>query len=404
MFKKVSQVAVAGLMLGALVGCGGTSSSVAATPVSLKVWGPALEQTLLQEETAAFDALHPEWDITWEYGTVEEPDLRSALLTDVAAGADVFAFPDDQITALVAAGALSEVQSGKADVIARNVAGAVAGATKDGKLYAYPQTADNGFFMFYDSSAITLAQMGSLDSIMAVAHAAGKKILFDPSGGWKAPASFFLNEFNNITYDGTTQTCDWNNANGLKAAQGMWNAFGTGDLLSSGTASTLFQDGTILAAVTGTWDAAGIEAALGANYAATKMPTYTNGANEQVQMGSFTGSKLVGVNAMTAYPQAAHAFANFITNEEWQVARFTARGLGPSNIVAGTNEAITSNIALAALAAQAPYGTSQVVSVGGTYWTPAGAFATMCYSQALGDFATLQAALDAMVEQIVATA
>lgn len=404
MFKKVSQVAVAGLMLGALVGCGGTSSSAAATPVALKVWGPALEQTLLEQETAAFDAEHPEWDITWTYGTVEEPDLKAALLQDVEAGADVFAFPDDQLSDLVTAGALAEVQAGKADVIARNVAGSIAGATKNDKLYAYPQTADNGFFMFYDSSAISLAQMGTLDSILSVAHAAGKKVLFDPSGGWKAPASFFLNAHNSITYDGTTQTCDWNNANGLKAAQGMWNAFGTGDLLSSGTASTLFTEGTILAAVTGTWDAAGIEAALGANYAATKMPTYTNGANEQVQMGSFTGSKLVGVKSSTDYPQAAHAFANFITNEHWQVERFTARGLGPSNIAAGTNSAITSNVALAALAAQAPFGTSQAVSVGGTYWTPAGAFATMCYAQDLGDFANLQAALDSMVQQIVATA
>jgi len=417
MFKKVSAVVFTSLMLGALAGCGGTSSiasssssaassapssSAAPTPVELKVWGPDLEQDLLNEMSVSFQELHPEWDITFTFGTVSEANLKATLLTDVSAGADVFAFADDQLAELVSAGALFEVQQFKTDVTARNTAGSVASATFNNKLYAYPETADNGYFMYYDSSVLTLEQAGSLDTILDVAESLGKKVNFPSAGGWIG-GSFFLNDASSVTFDGTTQTCDWATT-GLPAAQGAWNTLGRPGISNAdqNDAATLFTAGSIIAAFTGTWMATDVEAALGANYAATKLPTYTNGNNEQVQLGSFTGSKLIGVKSTTAYPLAAHAFANYITNEENQVLRFTTRGLGPSNIAAGQNEAITSNVALAALAAQAPYGVSQSTSVGGSYWTPAASFLDLCYNQDLGEYATLQAALEAMVTQILA--
>jgi len=417
MFKKVSAVVFTSLMLGALAGCGGTSSiagssssagssapssSAAATPVSLKVWGPDLEQDLLNQMSVSFQELHPEWNIAFTFGTVSEGNLQTTLLSDVGEGADVFAFADDQLSTLVAAGALFEVQQFKTDVTARNVPASISSATFNNKLYAYPETADNGYFMYYDSSALTLQQAGSLDTILDVAEGLGKKINFPSEGGWIG-GSFFFNDASSISFDGTTTICDWATT-GLPAAQGAWNALGRPGISNAAQndAATLFTAGSIIAAFTGTWNAVGIQAALGNNYAATKLPTYTNGNNEQVQLGSFVGSKLIGVKSTTAYPLAAHAFANYITNEENQLLRFESRGLGPSNIAAGQNEAITSNVALAALAAQAPYGISQASSVGGSYWTPAGSFLDLCYNQDLGDYATLQDALNDMVMQITA--
>lgn len=397
MLKKLSLVAAAGIMLGALAGCNSEP-----TAVTLKVWQPQMEQELLTGMTEAFDALHPEWDITWDLGVVEEPDLKATLTLDVEAGADVFAFPDDQLTDLISAGALAEVQQFKTVVEARDVEWAVDAATRGGKLYAYPETADNGYFLYYDSSVLSAADVATMDALLAKAETLDKSILFDPAGGWQS-AAWFLNA-GTIAYDGTTQTCDWDNAAGLASAQGMWDAYSTGRILSSGNHAQLYADGDIIASVTGTWEAANISEVLEDNYAATKLPTFTNGSDAQQQLGSFTGAKLVGVNAYTDFPEVAHAFAEFITNEANQLERALVRGLGPSNLAAGAADELASNVALSGLAAQAPFGVLQSTAVGGTFWTPMGALSTLIINQDLGEFATLQEALTATVSQITATA
>jgi arabinogalactan oligomer/maltooligosaccharide transport system substrate-binding protein len=396
MLKKFSYVAAAGIMLAALAGCGPKPE------VTLKVWQPQMEQELLAGMAEDFQALHPEWVITFDLRVVEEPDLKTTLTIDVEAGADVFAFPDDQLVDLINAGALAEVQEHKATVEARDVEWAVDAATKGGKLYAYPETADNGYFLYYDSSKLTATDVLTLDALLDKAEDLNKSILWDPAGGWQS-AAWFLNS-GSITYDGTTQACDWNNAAGLTAAEGMWDAYGRGLILSTGDHANLYADGSIIASVTGTWNATAISAVLGDNYAATKLPTFTNGDSVQQQLGSFVGAKLVGVNAYSDCLEQAHAFAEFITNETNQLERALVRGLGPSNLEAGASDELASNVALAGLAAQAPYGVLQSTAVGGTFWTPMGAFTNAVIAQDLGEFADLQAMLDATVAQITATA
>ena len=65
----------------------------------------------------------------------------------------------------------------------------------------------------------------------------------------------------------------------------------------------------------------------------------------------------------------------WLTNEENQLKRFEVRGLGPSNINVAASEAVQANIALAALAEQAPFASSQAAGLD-KYWTPAEAFGT----------------------------
>jgi arabinogalactan oligomer/maltooligosaccharide transport system substrate-binding protein len=158
--------------------------------------------------------------------------------------------------------------------------------------------------------------------------------------------------------------------------------------------------GSIAAGVSGTWNAADISEKLGENYGAAKLPTFTmNG--EQVQMGSFGGYKLVGINSTITDVEKlviAKDFADFITNEASQIARFNARAMGPSNTNAAANPAVGENIALAALAAQGAFATSQN-DVLNSYWGPAGAFGTAMVNQ---DRTDLQTLLDNMVAQIQA--
>jgi arabinogalactan oligomer/maltooligosaccharide transport system substrate-binding protein len=364
--------------------------------VMLKVWGSQEEQELLAGMVEAFKAENPDKEYTIELGVVGEPDAKTRYLEDPAAAADVFAFANDQLYDLVNAGALYEVTKNKDAIVEANVASSIEAATKDGSLYAYPMTADNGYFMYYDKSVLSEDDVKSMNSMLDAADAAGKKVFMDVSNGWYI-ASFFLGAGGTLEIvDGVQQT-NFNGPNGLVAGEAIkyvtaHPGFLTGDdaVLTGG-----FGD-TIVAGVSGTWNAAAIQEKLGDNYAATKLPEVTAGGTT-FQMSSFAGFKLVGVNSLTEYPVDALAFAEFITNEENQVKRFEAREIGPSNKMAGQADAVKANIALAALAMQSAHAVSQK-DVAGSYWGPAEAFGTTMeakdYSQ------SIQELLDAMVEQI----
>ncbi|MHC1786600.1 MAG: extracellular solute-binding protein [Christensenellales bacterium] len=372
--------------------------AMASETIKLKVWGSQDDQVMLGEMVEAFKAANPGKTFEIEFGVVGEPDAKTRYLEDPAAAADVFAFANDQVKDLVKAGALYEVTRNKEAIVAANAPGAVASATIADVLYAYPMTADNGYFLYYDKSVINDEQVKTLDGILAAAQAAGKKMFMDVSNGWYI-ASFFLAKGSLGIDANGVQTCDFNNEAGVAAGEAIkaltaHEAFLTGDdaILTGGFGTT------IAAGVSGTWNAAAIQEKLGANYAATKLPTFTAGT-EQVQMSSFAGYKLMGVNSLTQHPVEAMDLAEWLTNEANQLKRFEMRAMGPSNIKAAGNEAVLANPALAALALQANFATSQN-DVLGTYWGPAEAFGTTMEAKNYDkDVKTL---LDEMVTAITA--
>ncbi len=374
------------------------SAPAMADTVTLKVWGAQEDQALLGELIDAFKAENA--DVTWDItlGVVGEPDAKTRYLEDPAAAADVFAFANDQLIDLVNADALYEVTRNKDAIVAANTAGSIESATLDDVLYGYPMTADNGYFLYYDKSVFTEEDVQTLDGILAKANAAGKKVLMDVSNGWYI-ASFFLGAGCTLSMDAEgNQVCDFNNETGVAAGEAI-RAFCADPAFMTGDDSVI-QGGmgeTICAAVSGTWNAEAIQNKLGDNYAACKLPTFTC-AGEQVQMGSFIGTKLVGVNTQTEYPVEAMMLAEYITSEAAQAKRFEMRAMGPSNINAAASEAVQANVALAALSAQSAFGTSQKLVLG-SYWSPAEAFGLEMENKSTADMQTL---LDAMVAQITA--
>lgn len=388
--KKLLSIALA------LVMVFGMGAAALAETVTLKVWGSQDDQALLNELIEEFKAENPdtEWDIS--LGVVGEPDAKARYLEDPAAAADVFAFSNDQLIDLVNADALYEVTRNLDDIVAANTAGSVESATLDGVMYGYPMTADNGYFMYYDSSVLTEEDVQTLDGILAAANAAGKKVFMDVSNGWYI-ASFFLGAGLSLDLDEDgNQLCDFNSETGVDVGEAI-RAFAADPAFLTGDDSVL-QGGmgdTICAGVSGTWNADTMKEKLGDNYAACKLPTFTVGG-EQVQMGSFIGTKLVGINTQTEYPVEAMALAEYLTNEQSQIKRFKARGLGPSNINAAESSEVQADVALSALAAQSQYGTSQK-NVLGTYWTPAEAFGLELENKSTSD---MQDLLDALVLQI----
>jgi arabinogalactan oligomer/maltooligosaccharide transport system substrate-binding protein len=383
------------LMTLSLVACTAEEPAPEVKDVTLKVWGSQEDQEMLTGMIEEFKAANPGTNWTIELGVVGEPDARTKYLEDPEAAADVFAFPNDQVMDLVNAGALYEVTINNDAIVAANIQSAVDSATVDGKLYGYPMTADNGYFMYYDKSVFTEEDVKSLDKMLEVANAAGKKVFMDVSNGWYI-ASFFIGAGNKFEMVDGKQVLDFNNETGVKVGEAIkaftaHPAFLTGDdnVLKAGLGST------IAAGVSGTWNAGDISTILGANYGATKLPEFTLGG-VPTQMGSFAGFKLMGVNSLTEFPEEAMALAEFLTNEANQVKRFETRKLGPANKNAAQNEAVLADVALSALAQQAPYAMSQN-NVAGTYWGPAEAFGLALENK---DYTmSIQEMLDALVAQ-----
>ena len=386
--------------------------------VALRMWGAEEDQAMLQGMIDTFVAEYADVaNITVELGVESESTAKDTVLTDIEAAADVFAFASDQITDLVNAGALLNIDSmdgalqayaGKsvADVKAANASGSVDAASVDGTLYAYPMTADNGYFLYYDSTVVSAEDVKSWDTLLAAAEAGGKKAGMTIASGWYNAGFFYGAGFTTaLNADGTT-SIDFNGTadyTGVQVTQGMikiashpaFMAIADGDI------SNQIASGSLCAVVSGTWDASAAQAAFGDGYAATKLPTF-DVAGTQVQQGSVAGFKLVGVNAFSENAGWAALLADWITNEQNQTIRFETREIGPSNINAAASDAVLANTAIAALSEQSAYGVVQMV--GGKYWDPTATFGKMIAEGVLAadDEAAIQEALDTMVAGVTA--
>lgn len=237
--------------------------------------------------------------------------------------------------------------------------------------------------------------------MIEVAKAADKKIAMDVSNGWYL-YSFFQGAGYDLTLndDRQTNSCAWNGEGATDVAQAIMDLFATGVFVDLGDEeqATAIAEGTVCAAVNGTWRAETAATAWGENYAAAKLPTF-NVAGTDYQMSSYSGYKLVGVSPYSKNVGWAMLIAEYLTNAESQTARFEARGLGPANIEAASSTAVQENPAIAALAAQAEYATPQ--RVGGNFWTPAETLGQILAS-GNPDGTDLQTLLDTTVEGITA--
>ena len=373
--------------------------------VNLTVWGAAEDEELLRQIIDKFEeAYSGQADFAITFQPQSESSCTNALMGDLENGADVFAFADDQLNTLVAAGALDPVENAES-VRQSNLPEAVAAASVDNTLYALPLTADNGYFLYYDKEYFTREDIRSLDRMLDIAAEHGKKVSMEWSSGWYVYSLFGNTGLTvGLNPDGITNYCTWNSTEGkikgTDVAQAMLDIAGHPGFVSTDDAGFLagVQDGTIIAGVNGVWNAVAVEEAWGSGYGASKLPTYMCGGQE-VQMASFSGYKLIGVNSYSAHKMWAARLAEWITNEEIQKLRFAQRGQGPSNIVAASSEEVQSAPAIAALLEQSEF--SYIQRVGGNYWDPVAAFtAEILAGNPSGK--SLQDHLDTMVEGITA--
>ena len=374
--------------------------------VTLTVWAEEANWEMLNKMIESFKQEHAgEAEFEISLVQVSDAETKNVLLGDIYNGADIFPFADDQLNSLVAAGALEPVPNA-AEIKEANLEDAVAACSINDTLYAYPMTADNGYFMYYNKDYFTEEDVKTLDGMLAVAEAAGKKITMDWSSGWYLYA-FFGNtgmEFG-INDDGVTNYCNWNttegSVKGTDIAQSLLNISASPGFANMGDMDFLAgaQDGSVIAGVSGVWNEVEIRKAWGDNYGAVKMPTYTC-AGKQIQMSSFKGYKMMGVNYYSKHKEWALKLADWFTNEENQTLRFLERSQGPSNKKAAASDAVNEVPAIQAVIAQSEFGVLQ--RVGNNYWTPMTEFGnTMAAGNPKG--MDLQELMDTMVAGITAS-
>lgn len=307
---------------------------------------------------------------------VGEGDASTNMITDVASGADIFGFAQDQLSRLVSAGAIQALNADMSAWVAeKNSAGSVSSAQVGGTTYAFPMTDDNGYFMYYDKSVVT--NPSSLEQIIADCEAAGKGVYFDMDSAWYNAAFFFATGCTcvfNSDNEGNFTSVDVSYASdkGIVALREMIDL----------AASPAFVDGSSVGAATnigaiidGNWDAGAAQTALGENYAAAELPSFVGSDGNTYHLSSFSGVKLMGVKPQEDPIKLAvcYGLAQYLTDYDAQMARFANADLqwGPSNLAAQADPSVATE-ALQALSAQNAYAIPQG-NYPGDWWDLAGA-------------------------------
>ncbi|MBP5224896.1 MAG: extracellular solute-binding protein, partial [Lachnospiraceae bacterium] len=328
---------------------------------------------------------------------VGEGDAATNMITDVTAGGDIFCFAQDQFARLVNAGALAKLgQAAQKTVQDSNDADAVAAATSGSEMYAYPLTADNGYFMYYDKSVISDDIVDSLEDLIAACEDANKYFSMElGTSAWYLASFFFgtgcVSEWATDDDGNFTSINDtFNSANGLIAAKGMKKLLDSPIHNSSSDGSGFANNSAVL--VSGTWAYETVKATLGDNMGVADLPSFTVDGKEY-HMGSYMGFKLLGVKPQKDAVRAAaiHKLAQYLTSEEGQLERFQAVSWGPANLKAQENEEVKANPALTAVAQQKKYAVPQG-QIHGSWWDIAKVIGDDV--KAATDDAGLQAALD----------
>lgn len=425
--KMVSVLLVSAMAMSMIAGCGSENDDttapnangdvsddpsddpianlIAATDgtVELTLWCAETDeyQTVMKELVDCFEDTYSEVDFHITIGAESEANCKDDVLADVEAAADVFVFPDDQLLDLVNAGALQKIDATYTyDPVIADSQATVLAASVDGTLYAYPLTASNGYFLFYNKNYLSEEDVASWDNLLAACEEQGKTVGMEVSGAWYLYGFFSGAGLDMFRNEDGSNTCNWNATDtkykGVDVAAAITEMCKSEAMVNcvNEDAQAFALNGEMIADVNGTWATSAFQEAYGDGYAAAKLPTFTvNG--EQVQMGSFAGYKFVGVNSYSKNTGWAMLLAEFITSQESQEAIGIATGEGPANTAAAESEKIASLPALAALSEQSVF--ADIQRVGDNYWSPA---ATLGETLVEGNYSDAQQLLDEAVEGI----
>ncbi len=344
------------------------SSDEEAWSGTITVWSPQEDQDTgwLADQCDAFNAAHPNWDITFEYGVCPEGDAKTNVTTDVESAADVYMLANDNIPDLVSANALSELGGSYLDQVkSTNSETMVTSVTYKDAVYAFPFTS-NTWFMYYDKSVYSEEDIKSFDTMLEKG-----KVSFPLSNSWYIQA-FYAGNGCTLFGDGTDEAAgiDFGGDKAAAVTDYLVDLVANPNFINDqdGAGIAGLRDGSVNAIFSGSWDAESVKEALGDNYGVAALPSFTVNGTE-CQMKSFAGSKAIGVNPNTENPQVAMSLAAYLAGEEAQQAHYDQRSIIPTN----TNITIADDpIATATAEVIDKCSIMQpIVSSMSNYWSPA---------------------------------
>ena len=345
-----------------------TDSDEEAWSGTLTVWSPQEDQDTgwLAKECDAFNAAHPNWDITFNYGVCAEGDAKATVTQDVENSADVYMLANDNIPDLVAANAIAELGGSYLDYVnTTNSDSIVASVTYNDAVVAFPFTS-NTWFMYYDKSVFSDDDVKSFDTMLEKG-----KVSFPLSNSWYIQAFYVANGCT-LFGDGTDEAAgiDFGGDKAATVTKYLVDLCKNPNFINDADGAGIagLRDGSVNAIFSGTWDAEGVKEALGDNMGVAALPTVNIGGTEG-QMKSFMGSKAIGVNPNAENMQVAMSLAAYLAGEDAQKDHYDMRNILPAN----TNIEIADDpIATAVSKVMTDTSVMQpLVSEMGNYWSPA---------------------------------
>ena len=250
---------------------------------TLTVWSPQEDQDTgwLQKECDAFNAAHPNWDVTFEYGVCAEGDAKATVTTDVEGSADVYMLANDNIPDLVAANALAELGGSYLDyVTSTNSDSITASVTYNDAVVAFPFTS-NTWFMYYDKSVFSDEDIKSFDTMLEKG-----KVAFPLSDSWYIQA-FYVGNGCSLFGDGTDAAAgiDFDGEKAAAVTDYLVDVVANPNFINDADGAGLagLRDGSVNAVFSGTWNAEAVKEALGDNMGVAALPSFNlNGTDCQI--------------------------------------------------------------------------------------------------------------------------
>lgn len=306
---------------------------------SIKIWCDQRIESLTSTQVSSWvSSQGGKYKIDLKIDPMGEDSAASTMLEGVDAGADIFVFAQDQLAQLKTAQALAPITGDFEKTLKETIdENGIKAATISEKVYAFPFTSDNGYFLYYDKTALNEEEVKDMASIVAKAKTLNKKISYSVLNNGFYTASYFMGAGckSEWTLNNKNKFSDcvdnYNSEKGMIAAKGIRTLQNDSDVFIGD--NKFSQLGTkAIAAVSGIWNYSyGVEQ-LGDNLGCCELPSY-NVDGTDYHISSFKGYKLMGVKrqADSKKMSVCMRIARFLTSETCQKERFETTSWGPTN-------------------------------------------------------------------------
>ena len=303
----------------------------------ITVWASESYAELTSEQISRFNETN-ENGITFSANVVPVPEYDVVQqMTDGTLAADLYFFYSDFLSLFVQNDALSPLDAeAERRVKADNAACTVTAASENNRLYAYPVTDDNGFFLYYDKTVIPEEDVDSLEKLIEDCEAANRFFSFETvTSGWYLMSWFFatgcvsdwqIDSMNNFI----SLTDTVNSPEGMIAVKGMKKLLDSKCFMDSSQGDEFLHGAAVV--VSGVWDFDSIHNLLGENMGVADLPSF-EADGKYYHLGSFSSGLLLGVKpqADSVRSEALHKLAQYLTDEACQLDRYDSTLRGPSN-------------------------------------------------------------------------